>query len=103
LRYGKETVHPQDYGKLVVDGAIPKQELYETISSTKRSLEIGGLPTEALKRIRYSGLVLHDIVPHGELMYDAYAILELYEQGMMFGREIFKKWTLWDYEIRRRP
>ena len=103
LKYGKETVHPQDYSKLVVDGAIPKQELYETITQTKKRLEKRGLPSEALKRIRYSGLVLYDIIPRPDLMYDAYAMLELWEVGMMFGREIFKKWTLWDYEIRRRP
>jgi len=103
LRYGKETVHPQDYSKLVVDGAIPKQELYETISQTKKTMEKRGLPPEILKRMRYSGLVLYDILPRKELMHDAYAMLELWEVGMMFGREIFKKWTLWDYEIRRRP
>ena len=71
-------------------------------TSTPTAAE-SGLPPEALKRMRASGLVLHDIEPLNELMYDAATILDLYENGMWFGREIFKMWALWDYEIRSRP
>jgi len=103
LKYGKETVHPQDYRKLVIDGEIPKQELYETITRAKTALAERGLPSEVLKRMRASGLVLHDIEPRPELMYDAAVMLDLWEPGMWFGRETFKMWALWDYEIRSRP
>lgn len=103
LRFGKETVHPQDYGKLVVDGTIPKQELYETIRRTKRGLSTSGVSQEILKRIRYSGLVLYDILPRRELIYDAHAMFELLEPNMLFMQEIYKRWMLWDYELRTRP
>lgn len=103
LKFGKETVHPQDYGKLVVDGAIPKQEMYETIKRTKKSLSEKGVSSETVKRIRYSGLVLHDIIPRRDLIYDAYAMISLLQPNMMFMQEIHKRWTLYDYEFRTRP
>lgn len=103
LKFGKETVHPQDNGKLVVDGAIPKQEMYETIKRTKKSLLEKGVSSETVKRIRYSGLVLFDIIPRRKLIYDAYAMISLLEPNMMFMQEIYKRWTLYDYEFRRRP
>jgi len=103
LKFGKGTVHPQDYGKLVVDGAIPKQEMYETIKQTKTILSELGVSPETVKRVRYSGLILHEIIPHTELIHDAYAMIALLEPNMMFMREIFKRWTLYDYEFRRKP
>jgi hypothetical protein len=103
LRFGKETVHPQDYGKLVVDGAIPKQEMYETVKQTKNILTKQGVSPDTVKRVRYSGLVLHEIIPRRELIYDAYAMISLLEEHMMFMQEIYKKWTLYDYELRRKP
>jgi len=103
FRFGKDTVHPQDYGKLVIDGAIPKQELYEMIKRTKRSLSNSGVSQDVLKRIRYSGLVLHDIHPQRELIFDANAMFELLEPNMWFMQETYKRWTLWDYEFRAKP
>lgn len=38
-----------------------------------------------------------------ELIYDAYAMIALLEPNMMFMREIYKRWTLYDYELRRKP
>jgi hypothetical protein len=103
LKFGKETVHPQDYGKLVVDGLIPKQEMYETVKQTKTIMLERGVSPDTVKRIRYSGLVLHEIEPHKELIYDAYAMIALLEPNMMFMQEIYKRWTLYDYEFRRKP
>lgn len=103
LKFGKGTVHPQDYGKLVVDGAIPKQEMYEAIKQTKAIMLEQGISPETVKRVRYSGLILHEIIPHTELIYDAYAMIALLEPKMLFMREIYKKWTLYDYEFRRKP
>lgn len=103
LQFGKETVHPQDYGKLVVDGIIPKQEMYETVKQTKNILSEQGVSPDTVKRVRYSGLVLHDIIPHKEIIYDAYAMFSLLEEHMMFMQEIYKRWTLYDYELRRKP
>ena len=103
LKFGKETVHPQDYGKLVVDGTIPKQEMYEIIKRTKKSLSEKGVSSETVKRIRYSGLVLYDIIPRRDLIYDAYAMISLLEPNMMFMQEVYKRWTLYDYEFRRKP
>nr|MDO8100003.1 hypothetical protein [Candidatus Njordarchaeota archaeon] len=102
LQFGKQTVHPQDYGKLVVDGVIPKQEMYETIKRTKKELFERGAPPETVKRMRYSGLVLHEISPHRDLIYDAHATFSLKKPNMMFMEEIYKRWTLWDYELRTR-
>jgi len=101
LEFGKETVHPQDYGKLVVDGIIPKQDLYETVKQTKNILLEQGVSPDTVKRVRYSGLVLHEVVPHKELIYDAYAIIALLEEKMLFMQEIFKRWTLYDYQLKR--
>jgi hypothetical protein len=102
LKFGKETVHPQDYRKLVMDGAIPKQELYETIKRVKDDVSQMGISQDTVRRMRYSGLVLYEVSPHRDLIYDAYAMFSLLKPSMLFMQEIYKRWTLWDYELRRR-
>jgi len=103
LKFGKDTVHPEVYGKLVVDGAIPKEDLYETIKRVKTQVAQAGFPQETVKRIRYSGLVLYEITPYKDLIYDANAIYSLKESDMLFMKELYKKWELYDYEFRAAP
>jgi hypothetical protein len=94
LKMGKDTVHPEVYQKLVVDGAYPKEETAQIIKAVSEDI---------LKRIRYSCLVLFRTEPDQSLMNDAWAIYTLKQPTMLFIREIFKKWELWDYEYLPKP
>jgi hypothetical protein len=98
LRFGKDTVHPEVYEKLVVDGAYPKQETAKFIGALKKSLS-STVSQEVLKRIRYSCLILHRILPYPDLIYDANAVYSLCsEKYMRLIKEIYKHWELFDYE-----
>ena len=98
LRFGKDTVHPEVYEKLVVDGAYPKQETAKFIEAMKKSLSTT-VSREVLKRIRYSCLILHRILPHQDLIYDANAVYSLCNAKYMYLiKEIYKRWQLFDYE-----
>jgi len=104
LKMGKDTVHPEVYQKLVVDGAYPKEETAQIIKALKTSLKkIDAVPDDVLKRIRYSCLVLYRTDPDPSLMNDAYVVYALKQPTMLFIREIFKKWELWDYEYLQKP
>lgn len=104
LSMGKDTVHPEVYQKLVVDGSYPKQETAEIIKLLKSSLKkVDAVPQDVLKRIRYSCLVLYRTEPDSNLMHDPWAIYALKQPTMMFIKEIFKKWELWDYEYLPQP
>jgi len=98
LRFGKDTVHPEVYDKLVVDGTYPKQETAEMIRTIKKDLAESVSPA-SLKRIRYSCLVLHRILPDPNLIYDANAVYSLGNTSYMrLIKEIYKRWQLYDYE-----
>jgi hypothetical protein len=104
LKMGKDTVHPEVYQKLVVDGTYPKQETAQIIRALKNALkQTDAVTDDVLKRIRYSCLVLYRTDPDPTLMNDAYAIYALKQPTMLFIREIFKKWELWDYEYLQKP
>jgi len=104
LRMGKDTVHPEVYQKLVVDGAYPKEETAQIIKALKASLrQIAAVPQDVLKRIRYSCLILYRTEPDKTLMNDAWAIYALKQPTMLFIREVYKKWELWDYEYLQKP
>lgn len=98
LRFGKDTVHPEVYEKLVVDGAYPKQETAKFVGTLKETLSTA-VPREVLKRIRYSCLILHRILPYPDLIYDANAVYSLCNaKYMRLIKEIYKRWELFDYE-----
>lgn len=105
LRFGKDTVHPEVYEKLVVDGAFPKEETVLFIKRLKEQLSSTVSP-ESLKRMRYSCLILHRILPHSELIYDANAVYSLFNPAYMHMiKEVYRRWELYDYEYlpRARP
>lgn len=103
MRFGKDTVHPEVYGKLVVDGWYPKQETAELIRQLKEDLQ-GIVSGDTLKRIRYSCLVLHRILPYPELIYDPTAIYDLADTSyMLLIKEIQRRWELFDYEYLLSP
>jgi hypothetical protein len=98
LRFGKDTVHPEVYDKLVVDGTYPKQETAEMIKMIKKDLATS-IPRASIKRIRYSCLILHRILPEPNLIYDAHAVYALGDTTYMrLIKEIYKRWQLYDYE-----
>lgn len=98
LRFGKDTVHPEVYEKLVVDGAFPKEQTAVFIKRLKEDLSYTVSP-EVLKRIRYSCLILHRILPYPDLIYDASAVYSLCNpKYMRLIKEIYKRWELYDYE-----
>ena len=98
LRFGKDTVHPEVYDKLVVDGAYPKEETAIFVRRLKEDLSSTVSP-DILKRVRYSCLILHRILPHPDLIYDANAVYSLCnERYMRIIREIYRRWELYDYE-----
>jgi len=98
LRFGKDTVHPEIYDKLVVDGAYPKQETAKFVGAIKETLS-STVSKEILKRIRYSCLILNRILPYPDLIYDANAVYSLCNaKYMRLIREIYKRWQLFDYE-----
>lgn len=104
LKMGKDTVHPDVYQKLVVDGAYPKEETAQIIKALKASLKkMDAVTGDILKRIRYSCLVLYRTEADQTLMNDAWAIYALKQPAMLFIREVFKKWELWDYEYLPKP
>ena len=104
LKMGKDTVHPEVYQKLVLDGAYPKQETAEIIKILKNSLRrVDAVSEDTIKRIRYSCLVLYRTDPDPSLMADPWAIYALKQPSMLFIKEIYKKWDLWDYEYLPQP
>lgn len=98
LKFGKDTVHPEVYDKLVVDGAYPKEETAIFIKRVKERLSSTVSP-EVLKRVRYSCLILHRILPEPDLIYDASAVYSLCNANYMrIIKEIYRRWELYDYE-----
>jgi hypothetical protein len=98
LRFGKDTVHPEVYDKLVVDGAFPKEETALFVTRLKESLS-STVSHEVLKRVRYSCLILHRILPHSDLIYDASVVYSLCNASYMrIIKEIYRRWELYDYE-----
>ena len=98
LRFGKDTVHPEVYDKLVVDGAFPKEETALFVKRLKEGLSSTVSP-EVLKRVRYSCLILHRILPYPDLIYDASAVYSLCNASYMrIIKEIYRRWELYDYE-----
>ena len=98
LRFGKDTVHPEVYDRLVVDGAFPKEETALFVKRLKEGLSSTVSP-EVLKRVRYSCLILHRILPHPDLIYDASAVYSLCNASYMrIIKEIYRRWELYDYE-----
>lgn len=98
LKFGKDTVHPEVYDKLVVDGAYPKEETAIFIKRVKERLSSTVSP-EVLKRVRYSCLILHQILPEPDLIYDASAVYSLCNANYMrIIKEIYRRWELYDYE-----
>jgi len=98
LRFGKDTVHPEVYDKLVVDGAFPKKETALFVKRLKEDLS-STVSSEVLKRVRYSCLILHRILPHPDLINDAGAVYSLCNPNYMrLIKEIYRRWELYDYE-----
>ena len=103
ISFGKDTVHPEIYSKLVVDGMYPKQETAELIMQLKEDFR-RILSGDQLKRIRYSCLVSFRTLPHQELMHDPHAMFLLDNTSyMLFIREIQRRWELFDYEYLLHP
>ena len=103
LRFGKDTVHPEVYDKLVLDGSYPKKETALFVKRLKETLSTT-VSSEVLKRIRYSCLILHRILPNPELIYDAAAVYAMCNPNYMnLIREVYKRWELYDYEYLPKP
>lgn len=95
LKFEKETILPKKYQKLVINGAFPKQEMYEILREIKRRLE--ELPDDVKRRWRPSCLVLTDIAPDRKLLYEGDIIWALKRNYMLFVRETQRRWELHDY------
>ncbi|MHC3128747.1 MAG: hypothetical protein IBV52_01540 [Candidatus Bathyarchaeota archaeon] len=103
LRFGKKTVHPEVYTKLVLDGSYPQKETALVIKKLKEQLSTT-FSSKVLKRIRYSFLILHKIIPHSELIYDASAIYAMCNPKYMhIIEEVYKRWELYDHEYPSKP